>query len=61
MPIVQPAERGGLSQELSHLMSSWDFDFETVFWDSEQFESTQRPIAVRVAAKNERFWDACGE
>jgi hypothetical protein len=41
------------SQELSHLMSSWDFDLETAFRDSEQFESTQLSLAVGVASRNE--------
>ena len=52
---AQPAEHGMQSQELSHLMSSWDFDLETAFRDSEQFESTQLSLAVGVASRNERL------
>jgi hypothetical protein len=43
------------SQKLSHLMSIWDFDFETGFSDSERLKNSQQPISVGVAALNERF------
>jgi hypothetical protein len=43
------------SQNLSHLMSIWDFDFETGFCDSERPKNSQLPISVGVAALNERF------